>query len=160
MEFYDSVNIAKVTVITYWDKWAFANSVDPDQMPQNCGIWSVYTVCHTYSNIIFLTCQQVGEWTVSNFRTSMVNILNQKRNFRKVGLKLIRLNTICRKMCISSSLHWRPTLGNRSDNHLMWNDIVCFDKTSIFTCTHGVDISGLHVLTFFTANYCTWRLQS
>ena len=37
----------------------------------------------------------------------------------------------------------------------MSNDIVCFDKTSIFTCKHGVDISGLHVLTFFTANYCT-----
>ena len=63
-------------------------------------------------------------------------------------------------MCICSSLHWRPTLGNRLDNHLMSNDIVCFDKTFIFTSTHGVDISGLDVLTVFTANYCTWRLQS
>ena len=94
--------------------------------------------------------------TVSRLHISVCNssikdiyILNQKRNFRKVGLKLIRLNTTCRKMCICSSLHWRPTLRNRSDNHLMSNDIVCFDKTSIFTCTHGVDISGLHVLTFF-----------
>ena len=33
----------------------------------------------------------------------------------------------------------------------MLSGIVCFDKTSIFTCTHGLDISGLHVLTLFTA---------
>ena len=31
----------------YWDQQAFANIVDPDQMPQN-----VYIVCNTYSNIL------------------------------------------------------------------------------------------------------------
>ena len=30
----------------------------------------------------------------------------------------------------------------------MSNDMVCFDRTSISMCTNGVDISGLHVLTF------------
>ena len=30
----------------------------------------------------------------------------------------------------------------------MSNDMVCFDRTPISMCTNGVDISGLHVLTF------------
>ena len=52
----------------YWDRQAFANSVDPDQMPQKeyvwqkCRPWSdslirVYTVCQTYSNIkVYSVC--------------------------------------------------------------------------------------------------------
>ena len=45
----------------YWDRQAFANSVDPYQMLQKAVI-RVYTVCHTHSNRV--------EWTISNFRTS------------------------------------------------------------------------------------------
>ena len=36
----------------YWDRQAFANSVDPDQVPQNTASDQVYTVCHTCSNIL------------------------------------------------------------------------------------------------------------
>ena len=49
----------------YWDSEAIANCVDPDQTPH-----SVYTVCHTYSN---KTHQEVVEWTISTFRTSMIS---------------------------------------------------------------------------------------
>ena len=30
----------------------------------------------------------------------------------------------------------------------MWNDMVCFDRTSISMFMKGVDASGVHVLTF------------
>ena len=52
MEFQDSVNIAKVTVITYWDKWAFANSVDPEQMPQMMMMMSSGLMTHQPMRVI------------------------------------------------------------------------------------------------------------
>ena len=49
----------------YWDRQAYANSVDPDQTPQNAASDRVCTVCHSSSNILdatgskidFLKCQ-------------------------------------------------------------------------------------------------------
>ena len=54
----------------YWDRQAWANSVDPDQMPQ-CGIWSGPTLFATHA-AIFWTHQQVRKFTFPNFRTNMV----------------------------------------------------------------------------------------
>ena len=50
----------------YWDRQAFVNSVDPDQMPQYATLFAIHTA-------IFQTHQEVVEWTISNFRTSMVS---------------------------------------------------------------------------------------
>ena len=36
----------------YWDRQAFANSVDPDQIWQNTASDQGYTICHTYSNVL------------------------------------------------------------------------------------------------------------
>ena len=36
----------------YCDRQAFANNVDPDQMPKNVASDRVYAVCHTYTNIL------------------------------------------------------------------------------------------------------------
>ena len=74
----------------YWDRRAFANSIDPDQTPQNVasdqGLHSLpYTqqyfrhigsrmdFCHIYSSILDT---QVVEWTISNFGASMVRCHN------------------------------------------------------------------------------------
>ena len=43
----------KCTIITlkYWDRYAFANSVEPDQMLQNAAS-DLALHCHTHSNIL------------------------------------------------------------------------------------------------------------
>ena len=40
-----------IIILNTWDRLAFANSVDPDQMPQNAAN-RIYTVCHTCSSIL------------------------------------------------------------------------------------------------------------
>ena len=36
----------------YWDRQAWANSVDPDQMPQNVASDQVYIFCHSSNTIL------------------------------------------------------------------------------------------------------------
>ena len=60
-------------------------------------------------------------------------------------------------MCICSSLHWRPTLGNRSDNHLMSNDRLFWQNLHFhvhargghiwFTCVNFFHCKLLHLMT-------------
>ena len=36
----------------YWNRYAFANNLDPDQMPQNAASDQGLTICHAYSIIL------------------------------------------------------------------------------------------------------------
>ena len=55
----------------YWDRKAFANSVDPDQRCRRMRhLIRVYTVCHTCSNILDTsTGSKIAYLTISNFWT-------------------------------------------------------------------------------------------
>ena len=53
----------------YWDSYAFANNLEPDQMPQNV---ASDQGLHCLPLIHTLDYQQVVKLTISNFRTSMV----------------------------------------------------------------------------------------
>ena len=54
----------------YWYRQDWARSVDTDQMPQNAASNSTLFADHT---AIFETHHWIVEWTISNFRTSMVS---------------------------------------------------------------------------------------
>ena len=56
-----------ITLTKYWDRLTFANSVDPDQTPQNA-ISDKGLLCLPYIQ------QQVVKWTLSNLRTSKASI--------------------------------------------------------------------------------------
>ena len=55
------------TIITL--RWAFANSVDPDSVASDQGLYCLY--CLLYIQQYFIH-QRVVEWTISNFRTHIV----------------------------------------------------------------------------------------
>ena len=91
-------------------KMPYANSADLDQTKR--AVWSGSSLFAIPLSILTLAehgmpclSKQCRSRSVGFCAVCILYILNQKRNFRKVGLKLIRLNTTCRKMCICSSLH-------------------------------------------------------
>ena len=58
----------------YWDRYAFANSVDPDQMLQNATS-DQGTVCHTYSNILDTSMgSRMGCFIFSNISSKELSV--------------------------------------------------------------------------------------